>query len=126
MRKISMKAAKNFHLGITSKLANTVTKVNREQGKHYMYLFGHNIATLEVKTGNIYFDFCDWETPTTRGRMNGIVARLTDNVRIRQIKGQQYIVNSKYGTKELIPDGRFILNAFQPGKYSVVTHPTDQ
>lgn len=122
MRQISIKAAKNFHLGITSHLANTVIKVNREQSRHYMYLFSHNIATLELKTGNIYFDFCDWETPTTRDRMNGIVARLTDKVRIQQIKGQQYIVNSKYGTKELIPDGRFMLNAFQPGKYSVVMY----
>lgn len=113
MRKISIKASKNFHLGITSQLANTVIKVNREQSKHYMYLFSHNIATLDLKTGNIYFDFCDWETPTTRDRMNGIVARLTDKVRIQQIKGQQYIINSKYGTKELIPNGRFMLNAFQ-------------
>lgn len=113
MRQISIKAAKKFYLGITSHLANTVIKVNREQGKHYMYLFCHNIATLELNTGNIYFDFCDWETPTTRDRMNGIVATLTDKVWIQQIKGHQYIINSSDGTKELIPKGRFMLNVFQ-------------
>ena len=66
------------------------TRVEVHGGNTYVYLHGHNIATIS-KWGDIRLSSCGWETVTTKSRLNAIIDCFVHNIGIYQRDWQWYI-----------------------------------
>lgn len=85
MRKITQEAVDAFYNKKYYKKNNT--RIEIEDGNPSMFLHGHCIA--KIKNGKLFINHQNWETRTTRERLNGL-----NNVHIRINKGS-FILNEK-------------------------------
>ena len=75
MRKIDIESSKAFNGGYDFKSSNTSVKT--DPWGVYMYLHDHCIAKKVYGDGT-YLSHCDWETTTTKARLNGILSMYQD------------------------------------------------
>jgi len=73
-RKISRDAAAAFFVGTNFKRSNTKVVLDRDYGHVRMYLHGNLIAERGIHTHGVKLRLAGWNTPTTRGRLNAILA----------------------------------------------------
>ncbi len=85
MRKITKKAADAFINGYNFKKDNTEVI---SQVTTVMRLHGNNIAIKE--NDKIKLNHCGWKTPTTKERLNGILAYVLEPRHIYQKNGVWY------------------------------------
>jgi hypothetical protein len=71
MRKITELAAKAFHAGYDFKKDNTEVVCTGNERRFYLH--GNCIAKKVIGDG-LYLNHCGWTTPTTKERLNGILA----------------------------------------------------
>ena len=104
MRKITEQAVTAFWNGYSFSKGNTFVAV--DGGTVLFYLHGNLIA--KRVDDKLMITAANWETNTTKERLNGILSQITD-LRIRQIDFSWFLVDDN-GNKlpfELI-DGKFI------------------
>ena len=102
MRKITEETAVAFITGVSKRISNTVVEVN--DGETTLSLHGNVIAIKnedEIEINNQ-----GYATHTTKERLNGILAYLNKG-RIKQIKGQWYLI-SPDGKKKEFPNNEWI------------------
>lgn len=94
MRKVTEQACKAFINGNHFKLGNTQVVVDYHSASktNTMLLHGHAIAIKSDRL--LYLDSCNWKTPTTKERLNGILNAFNLPYSISQVKGQWYIHGS--------------------------------
>ena len=91
MRKITKESIKAFYNREPFKKSNMV--VENKEGKTYLKLFGNIIAMLD-ETSELFITTADWNTRTTRERINGL-----SGVRLGTKKGQLYLNNIPWNGK---------------------------
>lgn len=75
MRKITEDAVRAFNNGYDFKKDNT--KVIKTDDGIYMYLHG-NLIAKKVYGDGTYLNHCDWETNTTKERLNSVLSLYHD------------------------------------------------
>lgn len=91
MRKITKESIKAFYNREPFKKSNMV--VENKEGKTYLKLFGNIIAMLD-ETSELFITTADWNTRTTRERLNGL-----SGIRLGTKKGQLYLNNIPWDGK---------------------------
>ena len=71
------------------------TSVHVENDGVYVYLHGHNIATISNE-GDIRLSSCGWETVTTKSRLNAILDCFVHNIGIYQKDWVWYITGRDF------------------------------
>ncbi len=90
MRKITQEAVAAFMVGKTFSKSNTLVSCGS------IYLHGNEIARRR-KDGSVEFSLANWNTPTTRERLNGVLSNCGFMVRTKL--GTPYLWNTKTGEK---------------------------
>lgn len=91
MRKITKESIKAFYNREPFKKSNMI--VENKEGKTYLKLFNNIIAMLD-ETSELFITTADWNTRTTRERLNGL-----SGVRLGTKKGQLYLNNIPWDGK---------------------------
>ena len=92
MRKITEQASAAFIAEIKFSGSNTVVAI--DNGFTSMYLFGNKIAKKNNETGETLVTNANWNTPTTRERLNGI-----PGVHASQVKGEAILNGNNWDGK---------------------------
>ena len=71
------------------------TRVEVAKDGTFVYLHGHNIATI-FNNGDIRLSSCGWETVTTKSRLNAILDCFVHNIGIFQRDWQWYITGKDF------------------------------
>jgi hypothetical protein len=95
MRKVTQIIANALRQGINKKIGNTST-INGE-----VFLHGNKIAKIE--DGALLMTLADWNTQTTRERLNGIADAFGSKERFRK-RGDCAFIVSPWGEREVKQD----------------------
>ena len=101
MRKVTQAIANAFKEGINKTIGNTAT-IDGE-----VFLHGNKIAKIE--DGALLMSLADWNTPTTRERLNGIADVFGSKERFRK-KGDSAFIVSPWGERKIREDSWYCLN----------------
>lgn len=93
MRQITKDAVSAFYSGRDFKRSNTF--VQTRDGTTRMWLFGNLIAMLNKDTG-LRVRNAGWMTPTTKGRLNGVLYQVGYSIAQRD---GRWILSDKVGTR---------------------------
>lgn len=89
-RKITVEAVNAFIAGLVFNKDNTSVEVRQFKGEgnvnSILKLHGNVIARRDLTTGEVFVCDGNWQTNTTKERLNGI-----PGVRVNQIKGVWYL-----------------------------------
>lgn len=86
MKKVTQAASRAFINGVSFKSGNTSVEIHGLTNR--LFLFGNNIATMTVNTGQVQVNFCGWSTPTTKERINGLCEMLGKRDHFHIVAGQ--------------------------------------
>ncbi len=87
MRKITKQITEAFLNGRKLTVGNSMTDGNA------IFLHGNKIAWRDE--GELYISMCNWGTPTTRERLNGLLDEINADVYICQRNYEQLLINRK-------------------------------
>ena len=106
MRKITEVAASAFDRDEVFKRNNTEVKVEGHRTR--LLLHGNTVATRFRESGNVLFTLAGWGTPTTRERVNGLLAVMGYPTRVIQNKGSHFLFHQGLSQPIGVADEWFI------------------
>lgn len=93
MRKITKDAIEAFYSNKRFKKANTSVEIDYERDQVILKLHGNKIAFKDTH-GDLWIDTCNWDTITTRERLNGF-----EEVHLKKVKGNLILNNQPWNGK---------------------------
>ena len=115
MRKIAQDAARAFCNNRKFSRSNTQVRTGVTIGDQPMtelLLHGHVIARR--RNGQLFVTLAGWPTPTTKSRLNALMAECNRNFRFFQQDHEQYLGNGDSWTKQIDSRGWYKVHDWNP------------
>jgi hypothetical protein len=115
MRKIAQDAARAFCNNRKFSRDNTQVRTGVTIGDQPMtelLLHGHIIARR--RNGQLFVTLAGWPTPTTKSRLNALLAECNRNIRFFQQDHEQYLGNGDSWTRQIDSRGWYKVHDWNP------------